>query len=56
MMQQDEEVGKLAAAVPVMVAKLTETFLSQLLVTCGQVTGEREARTLTQEHVARVIR
>ena len=56
MMQQDEEVGRLAAPVPVIVAKLTEIFLTQLVTRSGEVVEERGAKTLTQQHLARVIR
>ena len=56
MMQQDEEVGRLAAPVPVIVAKLTEIFLTQLVTRSGEVVEERGAKTLTQQHPACVIR
>ena len=56
MMQSDEEVGRMVAAVPVMVARLTEMFVTRLLATTGSVVADRGAKTLAPEHVAAVIR
>ena len=56
MMQSDEEVGRMVAAVPVMVARLTEMFVTRLLATSGSVVADRGAKTLAPEHVAAVIR
>lgn len=44
------------AAVPVVVAKMTELFLTNLLVRGGELAEDRGAATLTQDHLASVIR
>ena len=54
--QTDEDIGKMLAAVPVVVAKVTELFLTKLLQRGGEQAEERGAATLTQEHLAFVIR
>jgi len=55
-MQQDDDIGKMAASVPVIVAKLTEIFMTGLLERTGLVMNDRGSKTLNQEHVAAVIR
>ena len=54
--QTDEDIGKMLAAVPVVVAKMTELFLTNLLERGGELAEERGAATLTQHHLASVIR
>ena len=56
MMQQDEDVGKVAQAVPSMIGKSLELFATNLLIESGEEAQERGAKTLTQEHVASVVR
>eukprot|EP00092_Neocalanus_flemingeri_P027097 GFUD01029384.1.p1 GENE.GFUD01029384.1~~GFUD01029384.1.p1 ORF type:complete len:215 (-),score=73.54 GFUD01029384.1:40-684(-) len=56
MMQQDEDIGKVAQAVPAMLARALELFSSMLVQQAGTVTKERNAKTLTQEHVVVAIK
>eukprot|EP00092_Neocalanus_flemingeri_P039178 GFUD01042641.1.p1 GENE.GFUD01042641.1~~GFUD01042641.1.p1 ORF type:complete len:224 (+),score=81.29 GFUD01042641.1:64-735(+) len=56
MMQQDEDIGKMAQAVPAMLARALELFSSMLVQQAGTVTKERNAKTLTQEHVVVAIK
>ena len=55
MMQQDEEVGKVANAVPAMLGRALELFSTNLLPQAGQVTEMKGAKTMTPEHLATVI-
>ncbi|KAH9423222.1 DR1-associated protein 1 (negative cofactor 2 alpha), partial [Dermatophagoides pteronyssinus] len=54
-MQKDEEVGKVAQAVPVIIAKALESFAEQLLTISSDVTRNRNARTLTPNHIKTAI-
>ncbi|KAI1295514.1 Dr1-associated corepressor [Halotydeus destructor] len=50
-MQADEEVGKVAAIVPVIMSKAVEIFVENLLKKASEVTRSRNARTLTPAHL-----
>ncbi len=50
-MQSDEEVGKVAAAVPVIISRALELFVENLLSSVNDVVGQRGARTLTPSHL-----
>ena len=50
-MQTDEDVGKVAAPVPVIISRALELFVENLLKKANQVTLERGARTLTPSHL-----
>eukprot|EP00118_Oscarella_pearsei_P025973 m.309141 g.309141 ORF g.309141 m.309141 type:complete len:207 (+) comp45595_c0_seq1:27-647(+) len=50
-MQTDDEVGKVAAGVPVVISKALEIFLHTLLSKASQLADERSARTLTAQHL-----
>ena len=54
-MQSDEEVGKVAAPVPVIIARALELFAETLLGSAKQVTTQRGARTLTPSHLKHCI-
>ena len=54
--QQDEDIGKMGAAVPVMVARMSEIFVRRLLEQSGKVMEGRGSRTLAVEHMAGAIR
>ena len=54
--QQDEDIGKMAAAVPLMVAKMSEIFITKLLEKSGKVMEDRGSRTLSVDHLAGAIR
>lgn len=54
-MQTDEEVGKVAAAVPVLVSKAVEIFMESLLTKAGEQTTSRRARTMSVAHLRRCI-
>ena len=56
MMQVDEDIGKMSHAVPAMVGKAVELFSTILVQKAGDITNQRGAKTLTQEHVATVIK
>ena len=56
MMQVDEDIGKMSHAVPAMVGKAVELFSTILVQKAGNVTKQKGAKTLTQEHVAAVIK
>ena len=50
-MQSDEEVGKVAAPVPVIISRALELFAETLLARAKHVTSQRGARTLTPSHL-----
>jgi hypothetical protein len=50
-MQSDEDVGKVAAAVPVIISKSLELFVETLLKNANGVIERRGARTLTPSHL-----
>ena len=50
-MQSDEDVGKVAAAVPVIISKSLELFVETLLKKTNDVLERRGARTLTPSHL-----
>jgi Dr1-associated corepressor len=54
-MQTDEEVGKVAAAVPVIVSKSLELFTEIFLQKSGQIATDRGARTLSIEHIKECV-
>lgn len=54
-MQVDEEIGKVAAAVPVIVSRAIELFLQSLVERTAELTRERSAKTLTSGHLKRCI-
>ncbi|XP_063173185.1 dr1-associated corepressor [Candoia aspera] len=54
-MQTDEEIGKVAAAVPVIISRGLELFLESLLKTACHVTQSRNAKTMTTSHLKQCI-
>ncbi|XP_041985826.1 uncharacterized protein LOC121738066 [Aricia agestis] len=54
-MQQDEEVGKMAQAVPIVISRTLELFVESLLGKAMQVTAQRNAKTLSPSHVKQCI-
>merc|ERR1712025_1258066 len=56
MMQVDEDIGKMAHAVPSMVGRATELFSTILVKKAGRITEQRGAKTMTLEHIADVIK
>jgi len=54
-MQTDEEIGKVAAAVPVIISRSLEIFLQSLVETTARYTGERKAKTMTTTHLKHCI-
>ncbi|XP_050304047.1 dr1-associated corepressor [Anthonomus grandis grandis] len=54
-MQTDEEVGKVAQAVPVIISKALEMFIESLLKKSMHVTLSRNAKTLTPSHMKQCI-
>ena len=51
MMQSDEEIGKVAAAVPVIISRSLEMFVETLVKKTYDITVKRGSRTLTPSHV-----
>lgn len=54
-MQTDEEVGKVAQAVPVIISRTLELFIQSLLTKTVRVTNARNAKTLSPSHMKQVI-
>merc|ERR1711935_322415 len=54
-MQSDEEIGKAAAAVPVLISRAIEMFMVRLLRDAEQQIVQRNARTLTPQHIKQAI-
>lgn len=54
-MQTDEEVGKVAAAVPVIISRALELFVESLLTKAVQITSARNAKTLSPAHLKQCI-
>lgn len=50
-MQSDEDVGKVAAAVPVIISRALELFVDNFLGKANAITLRRGARTLTPSHL-----
>ena len=50
-MQSDEEIGKVAAAVPVVISKSLEMFMETLVKKTYDITMKRGAKTLTPSHM-----
>ncbi|CAG2167585.1 unnamed protein product [Oppiella nova] len=50
-MQSDEEVGKVAQVVPIIISKALEMFVQSLLRSSSEITRSRNARTLTPNHI-----
>ncbi|KAI8433783.1 hypothetical protein MSG28_015758 [Choristoneura fumiferana] len=54
-MQTDEEVGKVAQAVPIIISRTLELFVESLLSKAMRVTAARNAKTLSPSHVKQCI-
>ncbi|XP_062864633.1 dr1-associated corepressor [Trichomycterus rosablanca] len=54
-MQTDEEIGKVAAAVPVIISRALELFLESLLTKACHITQSRNAKTMTTSHLKQCI-
>jgi len=54
-MQTNEEVGKLAQPVPVMVARSLELFAKSLLLAAGKIAEQSGAKTLTPVHLKTAV-
>ncbi|EDO41226.1 predicted protein, partial [Nematostella vectensis] len=54
-MQTDEDVGKVAAAVPVIISKALEIFMQTLVEKACNYTQARNAKTLSTAHLKRCI-
>ncbi|KAK7506916.1 hypothetical protein BaRGS_00001767 [Batillaria attramentaria] len=54
-MQMDEEVGKVAATVPVIISRALELFIESLIMQASQTTLERNAKTLSTSHIKQAI-
>ncbi|XP_033636458.1 dr1-associated corepressor-like [Asterias rubens] len=54
-MQLDEDVGKVAAAVPVVISKALEIFVESLLTKSLQQTQARSAKTMSTSHIKQCI-
>lgn len=54
-MQADEEVGKIAQAVPVIISRTLELFVESLLNKSSSITNSRNAKTLSPSHLKQCI-
>jgi Dr1-associated corepressor len=54
-MQADEEVGKIAQAVPVIISRTLELFVESLLTKSSNITNSRNAKTLSPSHLKQCI-
>lgn len=54
-MQADEEVGKIAHAVPVIISRTLELFVESLLTKSSHITLSRNAKTLSPTHLKQCI-
>lgn len=54
-MQTDEEIGKVAQAVPIIISRTLELFVESLLRQSMQITQSRNAKTLTPSHMKQCI-
>ena len=53
--KSDEEIGKVAAAVPVLISRAIEMFMTRLLQDAEKQILQRNARTLTPQHIKQAI-
>ncbi|KAH3855483.1 hypothetical protein DPMN_098087 [Dreissena polymorpha] len=54
-MQTDEDVGKVAAAVPVIISRALELFIDSLIEKTASVTRGKNAKTLSASHIKQAI-
>ncbi|XP_032677317.1 dr1-associated corepressor [Odontomachus brunneus] len=54
-MQTDEEIGKVAQAVPIIISRTLELFVHSLLTKAMQITCAKNARTLSPTHMKQCI-
>ncbi|XP_073814069.1 negative cofactor 2 alpha [Musca autumnalis] len=54
-MQSDEEVGKVAHAVPIIISRTLELFVESLLTKTLKITNSRNAKTLSTSHMKQCI-
>lgn len=54
-MQTNEEIGKVAGAVPIIISRSLEIFLQSLVETTADYTNERRAKTMTTSHLKHCI-
>ncbi|KAF6035496.1 DRAP1 [Bugula neritina] len=54
-MQTDEEIGKIAAPVPVVISRALELFLESLITKSVSIANEHSAKTLASSHIKHVI-
>ncbi|XP_058797703.1 dr1-associated corepressor [Phymastichus coffea] len=54
-MQTDEEVGKVAQAVPIIISRTLELFVHSLLIKTLQITNAKNAKTLSPSHMKQCI-
>ncbi len=51
MMQKDEDVGKIAADVPIMISRGLELFLQQLVQRAHEIAAQRGSKMLSAQHM-----
>lgn len=54
-MQTDEEVGKVAQAVPIIISRTLELFVESLLLKTSMITNSKNAKTLSTSHMKQCI-
>jgi hypothetical protein len=51
MMQEDEEIGKIASQVPSMIARASEVFVMHMILVGAEIARTRSAKTLSASHM-----
>ncbi|XP_061111582.1 dr1-associated corepressor [Conger conger] len=54
-MQKDTEVGRIAAAVPVIISRALEMFLKSFLIMTSQITQSKHSRVMSMAHMKQCI-
>ncbi|ESO02352.1 hypothetical protein HELRODRAFT_135743, partial [Helobdella robusta] len=53
--QKDEEIGKVAAAVPVIISRTLELFIESLIKKTNDLVISKNAKTLTPQHIKETV-
>jgi histone H3/H4 len=54
-MQLDDDVGKVASSVPLLISRAVEMFLQKMLTSSADYVGSRTSKTITASHMKYVI-
>eukprot|EP01028_Stygiella_incarcerata_P014112 TRINITY_DN907_c0_g1_i1.p2 TRINITY_DN907_c0_g1~~TRINITY_DN907_c0_g1_i1.p2 ORF type:complete len:361 (+),score=146.50 TRINITY_DN907_c0_g1_i1:103-1083(+) len=56
MMQEDEEIGKIASQVPSMIARASEVFVMHMALLGAEIARSRSAKTLSASHIKETLK